>query len=108
MKLDFDKVEIVELDLTTMCNASCPLCFRNHKDFPEKYSKPFARSTSDILNQLVQFKNLKKVELIGQLSEPTTHPSFIVIARELKMLGKKLKICTNGDLYGDDFWELLG
>lgn len=91
-----------------MCNASCPLCFRNHKDFPEKYSKPFARSTSDILNQLVQFKNLKKVELIGQLSEPTTHPSFIVIARELKMLGKKLKICTNGDLYGDDFWELLG
>lgn len=50
MKLDFDKVEIVEIDLTTMCNASCPLCFRNHKDFPEKYSKPFARSTSDILN----------------------------------------------------------
>ena len=31
-----------------------------------------------------------------------------MIARELKKLGKKLKICTNGDLYGDDFWELLG
>lgn len=106
--LDFDNIEVVEIDLTTMCNAACPLCFRNHKDFPEKYFKPFARSSSDILNQLVQFKNLKKVELIGQLSEPTTHPDFMTIATELKKLQKKLKIYTNGDLYDSSFWEMLG
>lgn len=106
--LDYDYVEVVELDLTTMCNASCPLCFRNHKDFPKKFQKPFARNTIDILNQLVQFKNLKKVELIGQLSEPTTHPSFVQIVKGLKQLGKQVKICTNGDLYEDDFWEILG
>jgi MoaA/NifB/PqqE/SkfB family radical SAM enzyme len=50
MVLDYDYVEVVELDLTTMCNASCPLCFRNHKDFPKKFQKPFARNTIDILN----------------------------------------------------------
>ena len=106
--LDFDKVEVVELDLTTMCNAACPLCFRNHKDFPEKFQKPFARNAADILNQLFNFKNLKRVELIGQLSEPTIHPSFMTIARELKRLRKKIKICTNGDLYDEDFWTFLG
>lgn len=106
--LDFDKVEVVELDLTTMCNAACPLCFRNHKDFPEKFKAPFARNVADILNQLLNFKNLKRVELIGQLSEPTTHPSFMTIARELKHLRKQIKICTNGDLYDEDFWTFLG
>ena len=106
--LDFDKVEVVELDLTTMCNAACPLCFRNHKDFPEKFKTPFARNVADILNQLLNFKNLKRVELIGQLSEPTTHPSFMTIARELKRLRKQIKICTNGDLYNEDFWTFLG
>lgn len=108
MKLDYDKVEIVELDLTTMCNASCPLCFRNHKDFPEKFQKPFARDALEILAQLGEFKNLQKVELVGQLSEPTTHPSFIMIVDALKKLGKKLKICTNGDLYDEQFWDALG
>jgi len=106
--LDFDKVEVVELDLTTMCNAACPLCFRNYKDFPEKFKAPFARNAVDILNQLFNFKNLKRVELIGQLSEPTTHPSFMTIVRELKRLRKQIKICTNGDLYDEDFWTFLG
>ncbi len=106
--LDFDKVEVAELDLTTMCNAACPLCFRNHKDFPEKFQKPFARDALEILGQLQSFKNLKKVELIGQLSEPTTHPQFIQIVKQLKQCKKQLKICTNGDLYGDDFWTFLG
>ena len=106
--LDFDKVEVVELDLTTMCNAACPLCFRNHKDFPEKFKTPFARNVADILNQLLNFKNLKRVELIGQLSEPTTHSNFIMVVKVLKSLGKQIKICTNGDLYDKYFWSLLG
>lgn len=106
--LDLDKIEVVELDLTTMCNAACPLCFRNHKDFPEKFQKPFARDALEILGQLQAFKNLKKVELIGQLSEPTTHPSLIMIVKTLKSLGKKIKICTNGDLHDRYFWSSLG
>lgn len=108
MKLDLDNIETVEIDLTTMCNARCPLCYRNHQTYPEKYKIPFARSSTDILNQLLKFKNLKRVELIGQLSEPTTHPEFILIVKELKKLGKQLKICTNGDLNGEDFWHDLG
>lgn len=106
--LDFEKVEVVELDLTTMCNAACPLCFRNHKDFPEKFQKPFARDACDILNHLLSFKNLRKVELIGQLSEPTTHPQFIQIVKQLKQCKKQLKICTNGDLHDRYFWSSLG
>lgn len=42
--VDMSVVKVVELDLTTMCNAACPLCFRNHADLPSKYEKPFFRS----------------------------------------------------------------
>lgn len=48
--IDFDKIELVELDLTTMCNARCPLCYRNMRSFSEKYRHPFYRSCDRIVH----------------------------------------------------------
>ena len=48
-KFKKDLVEHVELDLTTMCNAKCPLCFRNYKSFPDKYKIAFFRTADEIL-----------------------------------------------------------
>lgn len=42
-----DSGDILELELecTTMCNARCPLCYRNYKTFEgSKYSEPFIRN----------------------------------------------------------------
>ena len=105
--IDFDKIELIELDLTTMCNARCPLCYRNTKSFSEKYKKPFYRSCDEIMKQISSFRNLKTVYLIGQLSEPTTHPEFLKILAHSKGLNLKVKICTNGDLHDDAFWGEL-
>jgi MoaA/NifB/PqqE/SkfB family radical SAM enzyme len=41
------------------------------------------------------------------MSEPTLHPEFLKIVEEIKKMGLKIKICTNGDLYNIDFWERL-
>lgn len=108
MKLEKNKVEIIEFDLTTICNAKCPLCYRNYKNYNEKYSTPFYRSYDEITNQILDYPNLKIVYLIGQLSEPTTHPDFLKIVKFIKNRNLKIKICTNGDLYDDIFWNKLG
>lgn len=106
--IEFDTIELVELDLTTICNARCPLCYRNTKDFSEKYKKSSYRSYEEIMAQISSFKNLKTVYLIGQLSEPTTHPDFLKILKSLKDENIGIKICTNGDLHNDLFWRELG
>ena len=42
------------------------------------------------------------------MSEPTTHPDFLNIVNAVKQKNIKIKICTNGDLHTDDFWNTLG
>ena len=42
------------------------------------------------------------------MSEPTTHPGFIDLARALKSVGIHLRICSNGDLHDDNYWNDLG
>lgn len=54
------------------------------------------------------FKNLTTIYLIGQLSEPTTHPEFLKIVKNAKDRNLNVKICTNGDLHDDGFWTDLG
>lgn len=108
MTLNRDDIQIVELDLSTVCNAICPLCMRQSNIFKEQYSKPFFRDIDDIILQLKSFKNLSTVYLIGQMSEPTIHPEFLKLVSILKKLGYKLKINTNGSTNKDDFWEQLG
>ena len=108
MKLDNKSIEIIELDLTTMCNARCPLCFRHSQQFPEKFKKPFWRPLSQIVDQLKTFPQLATVYLIGQMSEPTTHPEFLDLVRTFKSMKLKIKICSNGDLHDDEYWQQLG
>lgn len=108
MKLDKDKVETAELDLTTMCNAQCPLCFRNHADFPSKYKTVYYRSANWIVQQLKSFSNLKNVYVIGQCSEPTTHFELLSMLKQFKSMGLHVKMCTNGDLHDDQYWSQIG
>lgn len=103
-----DDINIVELDLSTICNAKCPLCMRQSQLFPEIYKKPFFRQVDDIVEQLNKFKNLEYVYLIGQMSEPTLHPQFLDIINYLKSRNIKIKICTNGDTNNPIFWKKLG
>ena len=107
MILRKNNIKIIEFDLTTMCNAMCPLCFRNNINFPLKYQTNFYRKSNEIINQIKEYPNVSTIYLIGQMSEPTLHPEFLKIVEEIKKMYLKIKICTNGDLHNNDFWERL-
>lgn len=98
----------IEIDLTTLCNANCPLCFRNQKNYPQKYKKPIIRDINDLIKQLDLFNSLKTVLLIGQLSEPTLYPYLFKLIEYLNSRNINIKINTNGDTHDDLFWYELG
>lgn len=99
----------LELECSTICNAKCPLCYRNYKSFHSSpYAKPIIRPLGEVIEQLDTFKNLKYVMLVGSMSEPTLYPDFLQLVSYLKERNLKIEICTNGDTNDCSFWNSLG
>lgn len=98
----------LEIELTTLCNAKCPLCYRNYKSFPSRYKVAYSRKLDDVIAQLNQYPKLNYVMLVGSMSEPTLYKDFIQLVQYLKSRKIKIEICTNGDTRNDDFWKQLG
>lgn len=107
LKFNYNSMDMVEIDLTGTCNLSCPLCARNYKAFQSQvfYQE---RSTSEIIQQIKQFKNLKKINLVGATSEPTLFKDIFKLIDEINALDIEIEICTNGSTHDEKFWYKLG
>jgi hypothetical protein len=47
LTLNKDKILDLEIETSTICQASCPLCFRNYKVFDKVYPKSIQRDFYD-------------------------------------------------------------
>jgi len=99
--------EDVELELSTYCNADCPLCYRNYKTFDSHYPDHIIRPLEEVINQLEGFPNLKYVRLVGSISEPTIYKDFHELVKYIKSRDVTIEICTNGDTHGPEWWKKL-
>lgn len=107
--IDYSTVHEIEIEFSTICNAKCPLCYRNYKSFSiSRYAKPYQRDFNDAIQQLDKFMNLDFVMLVGSMSEPTLYYKFIDIVKYLKNRHIRLEICTNGDTHDETWWKTLG
>lgn len=100
-------IEDVELELTTYCNAACPLCYRNYKSFNAHYPKHKERPLNEIIEQLDTYTNLKYVRLVGSISEPTLHKQFLELVKYIKQKNVIIELCTNGDTHNPEWWGKL-
>lgn len=108
-EISIDDVMELEFECTTLCNAQCPLCYRNYVSFQKSpYGIPTVRDFQETLGQLDTFRNLRYVMLVGSMSEPTLYPNFLDLVEYLKRRGVKIEICTNGDTRDENFWRRLG
>lgn len=105
--LNMPRVLDIELELTTLCNAQCQLCYRNYKDFPDHYPNTQVRHLGDILEQLETFPHLEWVRLVGTISEPTLYKPFFDLVKYIKARNVKIEICTNGDTHNPEWWAEL-
>lgn len=99
-------VKDTELELTNICNAKCPLCYRNNKDYIQL--RTIQRPLEEVINQLELFTELESIKLVGTISEPTLYKYFFELIYYLNYRDIEIEICTNGDTNDQGWWRYLG
>ncbi len=92
--LSLPKVIDIELELTTLCNAQCQLCYRNYTTFAEHYPENKVRPIREVIAQLETFPDLEWVRLVGTISEPTLYKDFFELVQYIKSRNIKIEPST--------------
>lgn len=101
------EIQEIEMDLTGVCNLSCPLCTRNYSHANHLVEKN-VRTIDEIIKQLDQFTGLKRFFVAGVVSEPTMYKDFIRFIEYLNSRNIYYEIFTNGNTRDVEWWEKLG
>jgi wyosine [tRNA(Phe)-imidazoG37] synthetase (radical SAM superfamily) len=101
------EIQEIEMDLTGVCNLSCPLCTRNYQHANHLVEKN-VRSIDAIIKQLDQYTGLKRFFVAGVVSEPTMYKDFIKFIEYLNSRDIYYEIFTNGNTRDVEWWEKLG
>ncbi|NJE25384.1 tungsten cofactor oxidoreductase radical SAM maturase [Thermococcus sp. MV5] len=100
-KLD---MKYLYIEITSRCNLKCKMCFKQY--WEDEEGDMDWDLFLKILDDAEEFPNLEMV-LLGGIGEPTVHPQFIKMVREVKRRGFALGISTNGTLLTDEILEEL-
>ncbi|WP_297504485.1 tungsten cofactor oxidoreductase radical SAM maturase, partial [Thermococcus sp.] len=86
------------IEITNRCNLRCEMCFKQYWEDPEG-----DMDWELFLKILDDAEELPDLEMIyfGGIGEPTVHPRFMDMVREVKRRGFALGISTNGFLLTD-------
>ena len=108
--LKLNDIRRVHIELTTRCNARCPMCMRNYRGYDYNSGYP------DTELSLVDIKNILKPELLSQLEQVNFNGNlgdFALSSYGLEIVeyitghGTAVKINTNGSLRGPNWWKRL-
>jgi len=113
---DYETINAVHVELTTYCNAGCPMCPR-HIGLPDRSSLPVVRP--DLVLESISFENFQKWfppefasrvgdwVFCGTHGDPMMNKDILEILRYVCQFGCGLHINTNGGMRNDDFWKEL-
>lgn len=110
MKKEFcyENISGLHLELTTKCNAMCPMCNRNFKGKIRK-NLPLVELSIDDIKQLLPpnfVKQLKLISLCGVYGEPICNKDVKKIIEYFYNCNENIDIdlYTNGSLYDTSWW----
>jgi MoaA/NifB/PqqE/SkfB family radical SAM enzyme len=108
------KPNILEIELTDICNAACPMCNRtNINNTKPNNTAPFITNktqiTFEVFKDIID-RNPKIQEYIfcGNWGDPITAKDFLDIIKYIAKKDTKITIHTNGGLRNKDWWKSLG
>lgn len=106
---NLDELYKIEIELTTRCQASCPMCSRNfHGLLPNTNVKNTSWSYEDF-KKIITLEILNKVKVIsfcGAYGDPLICRDIIKICSYVKENSKtEVRINTNGSLHNATWWK---
>lgn len=107
----YSNIRGIHLELTTKCNAMCPMCNRNYKG-KVRSKLPIVELSLDDIKKILKKSFLKQINLIslcGVYGEPICNKDLKEIIKYFVECNKNIKIdlYTNGSLYDIEWWKDL-
>lgn len=107
------EIRTIHLEVTSKCQASCPMCARNLQGGMDN---PFITLTEITLAQFKQWvgpelvKQLDKLYMCGNLGDPIIAKDTLEIFKYCRELNPTMALSmnTNGSARSKSFWEQLG
>ncbi len=108
----FNNLEIIQVEVTSNCQASCPMCARNyHGGLPNPNIKledwTFEEFKTIISSEVLA--QIKKIIFCGSFGDPILNSSLIDMCSYVKDQNSLVEICihTNGSARSPKWWESL-
>lgn len=110
---DANDIKFLQIELTNQCNAACPACAREIKDFNFDSKLDKSEIGLDQFKKLFSAKFLKtiqKISFAGNYGDPIAAKDIYEIIDYIKRSNPLLEIGinTNGSLRNPDWWAKLG
>lgn len=110
--IEYHNIRDVHLEISTLCNASCPLCPRNFQGYPYNDGYPELNFTLDFARKIFtpEFLNqLTSIHINGNYGDAVMNPETVDIVQHLRQHNQNLdiSISTNGSARSAKFWQQL-
>jgi MoaA/NifB/PqqE/SkfB family radical SAM enzyme len=108
----FDQLAQIQIEITSRCQASCPMCSRNVHGGLDNPLLPLNDWTLDnfkkIFNQDI-LNQISNINFAGSFGEPIVHSELIAMCQYIKDNSTDIHvtICTNGSARSLSWWEEL-
>jgi MoaA/NifB/PqqE/SkfB family radical SAM enzyme len=107
-----EEIKNVHLEISSRCNAACPLCPRNFNGYPYNDGYVEHDMTLDQAQQIFQpefLKQIKEVYINGNFGDAVMNQDTVAIIEYFRSHNPNLyiSISTNGGARGRDFWQTL-
>lgn len=110
--IDYADIRDVHLEISTLCNAACPLCPRNFRGYPYNDGYPELNLTLDQACTIFKpnfLKQLTRIYINGNYGDIVMNPETVDIVQYFREHNKNLTIdiSTNGSARNQTFWQDL-
>jgi MoaA/NifB/PqqE/SkfB family radical SAM enzyme len=108
----YDQIREVHLEISSLCNARCPLCPRNFRGYPYNDGYVEANLTLDNTQHIfspIFLKQLTRIWINGNFGDAVMNPETPDIVEYFRSHNKDLivDISTNGSARDQEFWIRL-